>query len=171
MAEPRARGRTRGQVFAPDDLASLLYAYGDNVRTRDSPAPLQTTIQTLDEILTDFIIETCHYAALSASYSRRQKIKVDDFKFVLRRDERLLGKVLEQLWREKRMREQRKIIEMDGVEGSGAAAMSGLEGVAAAGGVTVGEMKEKKRGRGRGKRKRAAGEDGGGARATKRVAS
>ena len=70
------------------------------------------TISVLDEILTDFIIETCHAAALSASYSRRQKIKVDDFKFVLRKDPVLLGRVQEQLWRERRIKEARSLIDV-----------------------------------------------------------
>lgn len=77
----------------------------------DHPPPLPATIASLDEILTDFIIETCHYAALSASYSRRQKIKADDFKFVLRRDEVLLGRVQEQLWRERKLKEDRKMVD------------------------------------------------------------
>jgi len=127
MAEPRARVRQKGQVFSSDDrksnrppnphhpantnltnpftVSSLLVAFGD------LPPPLPATITTLDEILTDFIIETCHYAALSASYSRRQKIKADDFKFVLRRDEVLLGRVQEQLWRERKLKEDRKMVD------------------------------------------------------------
>ncbi|KAL1584532.1 hypothetical protein WHR41_07088 [Cladosporium halotolerans] len=105
MAEPRARVRQKGQVFSSDDLGSLLVAFGDH------PPPLPSTITALDEILTDFIIETCHYAALSASYSRRQKIKADDFKFVLRRDEVLLGRVQEQLWRERKLKEDRKMVD------------------------------------------------------------
>jgi transcription initiation factor TFIID subunit 13 len=86
-------------------VSSLLVAFGDHA------PPLPNTIAALDEILTDFIIETCHYAALSASYSRRQKIKPDDFKFVLRRDEVLLGRVQEQLWRERKLKEDRKMVD------------------------------------------------------------
>lgn len=175
MAEPRARlHRNKGAVFPTQDLSDLLYAYGDATRQRsrynDKPTgPLPSTIACLDEILTDFIIETCHYAALSASYSRRQKIKVDDFKFVLRRDEQLLGRVLEQLWREKRIKEQRSMMDINkfGAEGGGGVGV--LEGLAAAGGVGAGEMKEKKKGREKGKRKKKDGEDDG--RSSKRVAS
>ncbi|KAK3055287.1 hypothetical protein LTR09_003840 [Extremus antarcticus] len=168
MAEPRARPRARGSVFQPSDLTDLLYAFGDPHRTPTTPSPLPGTITILDEILTDFIIETCHYAALSASYSRRQKIKVDDFKFVLRRDERLLGRVLEQLWREKRIKEERKIVDFESVE-QGGGGLGVLEGVATQGGVGEGEMRSKK-GRGRGKRKRREGEEGG-ERLAKRVAT
>lgn len=69
---------------------------------------------TLDEIITDFIIETCHAAALSASYSRRQKIKVDDFKWVLRHDAKKLGRVTEIFFAEKIIRENRKVFALDG---------------------------------------------------------
>ncbi|KAK5163734.1 uncharacterized protein LTR77_010407 [Saxophila tyrrhenica] len=147
MAEPRARPRNNKAVFTPSEVADLLYAFGDTHRTQTTPQPLTTTVNVLDEILTDFIIETCHYAALSASYSRRQKIKVDDFKFVLRRDERLLGRVLEQLWREKKMKEDRKVLDFEGAE-QGAGGLGMLEGMATQGGVEEGEMRERK---GRGK--------------------
>lgn len=85
-----------------------------------NPPHLPSTISVLDEILTDFIIETCHAAALCASYSRRQKIKVDDFKWVLRRDERLLGRVQEQQWRDKKMKEERKGIDVEKLGAEGA---------------------------------------------------
>lgn len=113
MTEPRARPRPKGQQFSTADLENLLFAFGDN-----TPA-LPETVRVLDEILTDFIIEACHAAALSASYSRRQKIKVDDFKWVLRKDPELLGRVLEQLWMDKHIKDQRKI---DNVTGEGGAA-------------------------------------------------
>ncbi|KAH0288958.1 hypothetical protein KCU71_g15608, partial [Aureobasidium melanogenum] len=86
MAEPRMRLRQKGQQFSNPELAGLLEAFGDT-------QPLPATLTTLDEIITDFIIETCHSAAICASYSRRQKIKVDDFKWVLRRDAKKLGRV------------------------------------------------------------------------------
>ena len=72
--EPRSRARGKGPQFSADDLAALLFAYGDT-------DPLPETIRCLDEIVTDFIIETCHTAAASATYAHRAKIKVDDFKF------------------------------------------------------------------------------------------
>ncbi|KAF2864218.1 hypothetical protein K470DRAFT_201871, partial [Piedraia hortae CBS 480.64] len=101
MTEPRMRQR-RGQFFTSSDLSELLYAFGDNTPS------LPTTIALLDEILVDFIIDIAHEAALCASYSRRQKVKVDDFKFALRHDEVLLGRVLEQMWKERGLREVRQ---------------------------------------------------------------
>ena len=60
-----------------------------------------------------FIIETCHEAALSASYSRRTKIKVDDFKFILRRDGQKLGRVTELLNLDKDIKSKRKAFVVD----------------------------------------------------------
>ena len=129
MTEPRQRLRTKGQLFHTSDLTDLLYAYGTACRTPTTPSALPSTIAVLDEILTDFIIETCHAAALSASYSRRQKIKVDDFKFVLRKDSALLGRVQEQMWRERKIKEERKAIDLtDG-------RVDGLEDLAQQGGA------------------------------------
>jgi transcription initiation factor TFIID subunit 13 len=176
MAEPRARIRQKGPVFHSQDLAELLYCFGDNPTSATNPqtnhrsgTSLASTVACLDEILTDFIIETCHAAALSASYSRRQKIKVDDFKFVLRKDEALLGRVLEQLWREKVLKDSRRALDIDklGNEGVGE-----LEGLAAMGGVGGADMNAGKRRRRR--KRKADGEleegGGGGGGGRKRVA-
>ncbi|KAF2100790.1 TFIID-18kDa-domain-containing protein [Rhizodiscina lignyota] len=108
MTEPRMRQRVKGQQFAPNDLEALLMGFGDSPQP-----PLKETIRTLDEIITDFIIETSHAAALCASYSRRAKIKVDDFKFMLRRDPKKLGRVLEMLSMDKRLKAERKAFSME----------------------------------------------------------
>lgn len=81
-------------------------------------------MRTLDEMVTDYIIETCHAAALSASYSRRAKIKVDDFKFVLRRDPKKLGRVSELLSLDREFKKKRKAFEVD----EGALGRDGVEG-------------------------------------------
>lgn len=91
-------------------VAGLLEAFGDTT-------PLPHTLTTLDEIITDFIIETCHSAALCASYSRRQKIKVDDFKWVLRRDAKKLGRVTEIFFAEKILKDNRKAFDIGTGEG------------------------------------------------------
>lgn len=153
MAEPRTRHRHRGQFFSTPDLQELLYAFGDN------PAPsgsLPTTLSTLDEILTDFIIESCHSAALCASYSRRQKLKVDDFKWVLRKDERLLGRVLEQMWKDKGLKEEKRMMDVQEVgKLEGVAELAGLAEVGGAGGEV------RKKGKRRKRRAEEEGEGGG----------
>ncbi|KAF1960327.1 transcription initiation factor IID, 18 kDa subunit, partial [Byssothecium circinans] len=107
MTEVRMRQRQKGQQFAPPELESFLIAYGD------SDAPLPTTIRVLDEIVTDYIIETCHEAAAVAHHARRQKIKLDDFKFMLRRDTAKLGRVSEMLEMEKDLKKKRKAFDTD----------------------------------------------------------
>ncbi|KAI9701522.1 MAG: Transcription initiation factor TFIID subunit 13 [Candelina mexicana] len=116
MTEPRARAaRHKGQLNFPADLRALLYGFGDDRE------PLPETIKVLDEIVTDYIIETCHAAAQSASYSRRQKIKVDDFKFALRKDPSKLGRVQELLRMEKVLKGARKAFDADDDKVAGAA--------------------------------------------------
>jgi len=100
-------------------------------------------VRALDEIVTDFIIETCHQASRSASYSNRQKIKVDDFKFAIRGNEAMLGRVQELLGMDKELREARK--QFDIPEGK-----AGLE---------KGKGGKEGRGRGRG-RPRGSGREG-----------
>lgn len=113
-----------------------------------SSTVLRTTASVLDEILTDFIIETCHAAALSASYSRRQKIKVDDFKWVLRRDKRKLGRVAEVFAKEHELKNARRAFAFDDL-GGGAGQVGGKRGLEELGGVGEegGEGMPKKRGR------------------------
>ena len=143
MTESRPRHRARGQFFATPDLLDLLFAFGDNPYP-DHSLPL--TVSTLSEILEDFITETCHAAALSASYSRRQKIKVDDFKWVLREDPVLLGRALEQLWKDRGLKEERRMMDVEKVGGAGVEEVGAL---AEMGGV-AGEVRKKGRGRGGG---------------------
>ncbi len=86
-----------------------------------------------------FIIETCHEAAQTASYSRRSKVKVEDFKFVLRKDPRKLGRVTELLNMDRDIKSKRKafVVDEDQIgkvevkdDGSGAAVAEGKAGKA-----------------------------------------
>lgn len=142
-------------------VSELLYAFGD------SPQPLSSTASILDEILTDFIIETCHAAALCASYSRRQKIKIDDFRWVLRKSPALLGRVNEQLFREKYIKNQRKIVDFDAYGKEGAQDLADLAEV---GGAGEEDMKPDKGKRGRKRRKRKTEDAAPGVSAAKRLA-
>ncbi|KAI4164455.1 MAG: hypothetical protein LQ342_001768 [Letrouitia transgressa] len=103
MAEPRARAaRHKGQLNFEKELTLMLHAYGD------SSEPLHETIRVLDEIVTDFIIETCHRAAQAAAISKRQKVKLEDFRWVVRNDERMVGRIRELLVLDREMKEARK---------------------------------------------------------------
>lgn len=70
-------------------------------------------MRVLDEIVTDFILEMSHGAAHAASYAGRQKVKVDDFRFALRRDESKLGRVQELLRMERELKEARKAFDQN----------------------------------------------------------
>ncbi|KAL8694723.1 MAG: hypothetical protein Q9218_000649 [Villophora microphyllina] len=103
MTEPRARAaRHKGQLNFEKELRGLLYAHGDV----DDPLP--ETVRVLDELTTDFVIETCHAASRHATLNNRQKVKLEDFKFVVGKDERLLGRVMELIGMEKELKEARK---------------------------------------------------------------
>ncbi len=90
-------------------MKAFLFAFGD------THSPLPETVRVLDEIITDYIIETCQTAARAAEYSGRQKIKTEDFKFAIRRDELASGRVNDLLSTEKEIRKARK--QFDDTEG------------------------------------------------------
>ncbi|KAI5802128.1 transcription initiation factor IID, 18kD subunit-domain-containing protein [Pyronema domesticum] len=94
--------RSRRQNLFVKELRTLMYAYGDE------PDPLPESVQVLDEIVTEYIVDMCHDAARMASQARRNKIKVDDFKFALRHDPRKLGRVEELLVMSKVIADARK---------------------------------------------------------------
>ncbi|KAI9039486.1 putative transcription initiation factor TFIID subunit 13 [Aspergillus affinis] len=148
MAEPRARAaRHKGQMNFSSELRLLLLAYGDPSPHPSFPSePLPETVRVLDEIVTDFILEMCHGAAQYASYSRRQKIKVDDFRFALRRDPNKLGRVQELLRMERELKEARKAFDQndDQVGNLKDAGKKGLE--------ELGEGADGKKSKGKGKR-------------------
>lgn len=108
MTEPRARAaRQKGQLNFEKELRALLYAHGDDVD------PLPETVRCLDQIVTDVLIETCHAAARHAALNNRQKVKLEDFKFVVSKDERMLGRMVELVGMEKELKKARKVFDTD----------------------------------------------------------
>lgn len=104
-------------------------------------------MRVLDEIVTDFVLEMCHGAAQYASYSRRQKIKVDDFRFALRRDPNKLGRVQELLRMERELKEARKAFDQNDDQVANLKdAKKGLEDLGEGGGA------DGKKSKGKGKR-------------------
>jgi transcription initiation factor TFIID subunit 13 len=89
-------------LLTKSTVEAFLLAFGDN------DYPLPETVRVLDEIVTDYIIESCHEAAAVAHHARRAKIKLDDFKFMLRRDTGKLGRVSEMLETDKELKRKRK---------------------------------------------------------------
>jgi transcription initiation factor TFIID subunit 13 len=94
-------------TLIPSTVEAFLLAFGDN------DYPLSETVRILDEITTDYIIETCHEAASVAHHARRAKIKLDDFKFMLRRDTVKLGRVSDMLETDKELKRKRKAFDTD----------------------------------------------------------
>lgn len=91
------------------DVASLLYAYGD------APQPLPETVQCVDELVSGYLVDICTAAYRTAQTVHRNKIKVEDFKFVLRNDPVKLGRAEELMQMSKVITEARK--QFDNSEG------------------------------------------------------
>ncbi|KAJ5740971.1 Transcription initiation factor TFIID subunit 13 [Penicillium malachiteum] len=157
MAEPRARAaRHKGQMNFPSELKFFLLAYGDpSPHAPYIAEPLPETIRVLDEIVTDFILELCHGAAQVAHHARRQKIKVDDFRFALRRDPNKLGRVQELLRMERELKEARKAFDQNDDQ---VAKDAGKKGIAPeAEEVDINDLASVTGKKSKGKGKRAAG--------------
>jgi transcription initiation factor TFIID subunit 13 len=103
----RTHDKTSQALLTPSQVEAFLLAFGDN------DYPLAETVRVLDEIITDYIIETCHEAASVAHHARRAKIKLDDFKFMLRRDTVKLGRVSDMLETDKELKRKRKAFDTD----------------------------------------------------------
>lgn len=86
-------------------VRSLLFAYGDVI----DPEP--QTVSTLDDILQDYIIDLCYEASRVSKTAHRTKIKVDDFKFAIRKDAKKLSRVEELLQMQKVIQEAKKIFD------------------------------------------------------------
>jgi len=176
--EPRARaGRHKTSLNFGPELSALLYAYGapthpdivsplgsasskyltslPTPNTTSAPTPFNQpfpeTLRVLDEILTDFIIETCHNAVSVATYSGRTKLKLSDFEFVLRKDSIKLGRVQEMFKKKRDIDNKKKLFDTnEGREGN----KLGVGDLMNLGEVVGEEGTGKGKGRGRGRRKK-----------------
>lgn len=123
--------------------------FGDELQDPNNPlsGPLPETVRVLDSIAVEFIRETCLNAGQIANWSGRQKVKLDDFRYILRKDAVKLGRVNEILQAERELKETRKLVDDDGSKvGKGQAAELAKE--------EMGKEKDK------GKEKDGEGEDG-----------
>lgn len=136
----------------------LLLAYGDPSPHPSFPnEPLPETVRVLDEIVTDFVLELSHGAAQVAHHARRQKIKVEDFRFALRRDPNKLGRVQELLRMERELKEARKAFDQNddqvakeaGKKGAAAAAAAAGEDPVAAEAAAAATVTKKSKGKGK----------------------
>ncbi|ODV89728.1 hypothetical protein CANCADRAFT_19534, partial [Tortispora caseinolytica NRRL Y-17796] len=96
-----SRKRKRAGLFT-NDVRSLLYAFGD-VKN-----PNSETVAVLEDILSGYIVDLCHEASKFSRTAGRAKVKVDDFKFALRKDPQKIGRVEELLAMQKLIRDAKK---------------------------------------------------------------
>lgn len=158
--EPRARAaRHKGSLNFGLELENMLQAFGAPAYPspplpHDSSLqkPYTETVRVLDEILTDFIIETCHEAVAVATYSGRAKLKMADFEWVLRKDVLKLGHVRGMFEKKRDIDSKKKAFDVADVGGEQAkVAVENLTTLA----EEVGEEGTRKGiGRGRGRRKK-----------------
>ncbi|CAR25462.1 hypothetical protein ZYGR_0A00220 [Zygosaccharomyces rouxii] len=80
-----SRKLKRTNLFAKD-VSSLLYAYGDVSQ------PLPETVQCLDELVSGYLVDVCSSAFRAAQNCQRNKLKLEDFRFAVRRDPIKLGR-------------------------------------------------------------------------------
>jgi len=88
-------------------VRQLLYAHGDDFD------PLPETVRVLDSITTDFIIESCHGAAAIATHAGRQKVKLEDFRLLFRKDAAKTGRMLQLETMGKEQAQQRKMFDVN----------------------------------------------------------
>ncbi|GAA5872811.1 hypothetical protein JCM8547_005710 [Rhodosporidiobolus lusitaniae] len=85
-------------LFAKD-LPSMMYGFGD-----DNPAP--DTVSMMEELVIEHITDVCMQAHRIST--NRGKIKVDDFRFALRRDPKKLARLDELLFMQEEIARARR---------------------------------------------------------------
>jgi len=124
----------------------MMYAFGDQ-----NDEQLDESVRVLDEIVTDYIIETCHTAAKAAEVSGRTKLKGDDFKYAIRKDEVATGRVKELAVADKTIKSERK--NFDDTEGRVGLERGGRKRKKEEAGSEIGSLKKEGEGKGKGKGK------------------
>ncbi|KAK5954403.1 hypothetical protein OHC33_004125 [Knufia fluminis] len=128
---------------------------GPNADPTPKPQPYPETLRVLDEIITDYIIETSQAALQVATYAGRAKLKLPDFEWVLRRDRKKLGRAQDMKRKAKRIEKERKAAEEFDPK---KAKLPDLQDL----GDLVGEEGTGKgKGKGRGRRKKRSAEEAG----------
>ncbi|KAI7850590.1 transcription initiation factor IID, 18kD subunit-domain-containing protein [Circinella umbellata] len=86
---PGRRKTVRKGMFAKD-LKLLMYGFGDVSN------PASDSIAVMDDMVINYITDMCQEAAKVAE--SRGKVRVEDFKYVLRKDKKKIGRVEELLY-------------------------------------------------------------------------
>ena len=83
------------------EVKSMMYAFGD-----EDPNP--ESVSLMEDILVDYITTLCQEANRVAG---TRKVRVDDFKFALRKDPKKLGRVEELLMLQKEIAQAKKLFD------------------------------------------------------------
>ncbi|KAH8554932.1 transcription initiation factor IID, 18kD subunit-domain-containing protein [Umbelopsis sp. PMI_123] len=104
---PGRRKTVRKGMFVKD-LKPMIYGAGD------VPQPATDTVALMDDLIIDYITEMCLKAAKVAE--KRGKVKVDDIKFILRKDPKKMARVEELIYMDDHIRKAKQIVDMNEVE-------------------------------------------------------
>ncbi|KAI9480441.1 MAG: transcription initiation factor IID, 18kD subunit-domain-containing protein [Benjaminiella poitrasii] len=99
---PGRRKTVRKGMFSRD-LKLLMYGFGD------VPNPAADSIAVLDDLVIDYIVEMCQKASAVAEH--RNKVRVEDFKFILRKDAKKLARVEELLYMSEDIRRAKQVFD------------------------------------------------------------
>ncbi|GMP87513.1 hypothetical protein ACSBR2_031691 [Camellia fascicularis] len=95
--------RKRG-VFQKD-LQHMMYGFGDD------PNPLPETVALVEDIVVEYVTDMVHKAQDTAS--KRGKLLIDDFTFLIRKDLPKLNRCSELLSMNEELKQARKAFEVD----------------------------------------------------------
>lgn len=108
MSNTSKQRKPKPRLFTKD-VKALMYAYGD------VEEPLTDSVNAVEDILMNYIVDLCHEAHAYSKVTLRQKVRVDDFKFALRKDPFKFGRLEELLKMQKTIESARK--QFDNSEG------------------------------------------------------
>lgn len=97
--------RRRKQRLFSKDIETLLYALGDG------PVSTDATINALEEILVEYLMDLCHKTLQYSKSQGRSRIKIDDIPFALRNDPLKLSRFLYILEQSSKIEKAKKMFE------------------------------------------------------------
>ncbi|CAO3641612.1 unnamed protein product [Mucor hiemalis] len=104
---PGRRKTVRKGMFSKD-LRLLMYGFGDVTN------PAADSIAVMDDLVIDYITDMCQKASSVAE--NRGKVRVEDFKFVLRNDAKKLARVEELLYMSEDIRRAKQLFDKEEIE-------------------------------------------------------
>jgi transcription initiation factor TFIID subunit 13 len=85
----------------------MMYGFGDD------PNPRQESVDLIEDLVMEYIVQLCQEALNTANVSG-SKVKIEDFLFVLRKDEKKLRRAEELLYRFDELQRARKAFDTTG---------------------------------------------------------